>query len=191
MTVDPQTLLGIGTNRPHRSLAGHILTVGIYVFIFGALAYLTFLAQGGIPGQLLLIYVGSVPVAIAIGTVREIARAKQRLAAHHVVAGCLNLMLLCGVGGIWLAFGRQLILTILGSLVVVWLTRYSPVSQFVSPPNLADVAGSPPLLENRSVQTLATLALAMALLVGGVGLTVLAVFSQIVRPGGLNITIGA
>ena len=188
--MDPQAVVGVGTSPSHRSLAGHIFTVGVYVFIFGALAYLTFLDQGGIPGQLLLIYVSSLPLAIGIGTVVEIARAKQRLAAHHVIAGCLNAVLLCGVGGIWVVFGRQLIVTLLGSLVVVWLTKYSPAAQFLKPPNLADVAGSPPLLENRSVRKLATLAGAFALLVGGIGLAGLAVFSQMQRPGGLNITIG-
>ena len=188
--MDPQAAIDLGASPAHRSLAGHIFAIGVYVFIFGALAYLTFLDQGGIPGQLLLIYVSSLPLAIAVGTVVEIARAKQRLAAHHVIAGCLNAVLLCGVGGIWVAFGRQLIVTMLGSLVLVWLTKYSPAAQFLKPPNLTDVAGSPPLLENRSARTLATLAGALALLVGGIGLTGLAVFSQMQRPGGLNITIG-
>ena len=188
--MDPQAVIGLGTSPSHRSLAGHIFTIGVYVFSFGALAYLTFLDQGGIPGQLLLIYVSSVPLAIALGTVAEIARAKQRLAAHHVVAGCLNAVLLCGVGGIWVAFGRQLIVTLIGSLVLVWLTKYSPAAQFLKPPNLSDVSGSPPLLDNQSVRTLATLAGALVLLVGGIGLTGLAVFSQMQRPGGLNITIG-
>ena len=188
--MDPQAVIDLGTSPSHRSLAGHAFTIGVYVFVFGALAYLTFLAQGGIPGQLLLIYVSSVPLAIAIGTVVEIARARERLATHHVIAGCLNAMLLCGVGGVWIAFGRQLIVTLLGSLVLVWLTKYSPAAEFLKPPNLTDVAGSPPLLESRSVRTLATLAGALALLVGGIGLTGLAVFSQMLRPGGLNITIG-
>ena len=188
--MDPQAVIDLGPSPSHRSVAGHIFTIGVYVFIFGALAYLTFLDQGGIPGQLLLIYVSSMPLAIAVGTVVEIARAKQRLAAHHVVAGCLNAVLLCGVGGIWVVFGRQLIVSLLGSLVVVWLTKYSRAAQFLKPPNLADVAASPPLLENRSARTLVTLAGALALLAGGIGLTGLAVFSQMLRPGGLNIRIG-
>jgi len=188
--VDPQAIIDLGTRPSHRSFAGHIFTIGVYVFIFGALAYLTFLNQGGIPGQLLLIYVSSAPLAIAIGTVVEIARARQRLAAHHVIGGCLNAMLLCGVGGIWVFFGRQLIVTLIGSLVLVWLTRYSPAAQFLQPPSLADVASSTPRLENRTARTLATLAGALALLVGGIGLTGLAVFNQMERPGGLNITIG-
>ena len=183
--MDPQAAFDLGTTRSHRSFAGNIFTLGVYVFIFGALAYLTFLHQGGIPGQLLLIYGSSVPLALAIGTVVEIARAKQRLAAHHVIAGCLNAVTVCGVGGIWVVFGRQLVFTMLGSLVLVWLTRYSPAARFLQPPNLTDVAASTPLLENRSARKLAMLAGALALLVGGIGLTGLAVFSQLER-GGLN-----
>lgn len=188
--MDPQAVIGLGTAPSHRTFAGHILVIGVYVFIFGVLAYLTFLAQGGIPGQLLLIYVSALPLAMAIGTVAAIARAKQQLAAHHVVAGCLNAVLVCGVGGIWIAFGRQLIVTLLGSLLVVWLTRYSPAADFLKLPNLTDFAGSAALPENRPVRTTVTLAGALALVAGGIGLTGLAVFSQMLRPGGLNITIG-
>ncbi len=190
--MDPQAVFDLGTTQSHRSFAGHIFTIGVYVFIFGALAYLTFLDQGGIPGQLLLIYGSSVPLALAVGTAVEIARARQRLAAHHVFAGCLNAVFLCGVGGIWVVFGRQLVFTLLGSLVLVWLTKYSPAAQFLQPPNLSDVAASMPLLENRSARTWAMLAGALALLVGGIGLTGLAVFSQLERHGGLNfnVTIG-
>jgi hypothetical protein len=124
--VEPQAVIDHGTSPSHRSLTGHILALGIYVFIFGALAYLTFLSQGGIPGELLLIYVASLPAAIAIGALVEIRRAKRRMAAHHVISGCLNAMLLCGVGGVWVAFRDQLLFTLLGSLAVVWLTRYQP-----------------------------------------------------------------
>jgi hypothetical protein len=107
-----------------------------------------------------------------------------------VIAGCLNAVLLCGLGGIWIAFRDQIVLTLLGSLALVWLTKYSPAAQFLEPPSLSDVVGSTPLLEHRTVRTLATLAAALALLVGGIALTCLAVFSQMQRPGGLNITIG-
>jgi hypothetical protein len=160
------------------------------VFLFGALAYLTFLSQGGIPGQLLLIYVSALPLAIAIGTVVRIARAERRMAAHHVISGCLNAVLLCGVGGVWVAFRDQLLFTLIGSLAVVWLTRYSPASQILRPPTLSEVAGSTPLSEHRSARTVVTLAGGLALLVGGAALTGIAIFSQMVRPGGLNITIG-
>ena len=158
-----------------------MLTLGVYVFIFGALAYLTFLHHGGIPGQLLLIYGSSVALALAIGTVGDLARAKNRLAAHHVIAGCLNAVFLCGAGGIWVFFGRQLVYALFGSFVLVWLTRYSPAARFLQPPNLTDVAASAPLLENRSARTLAMLTGALALLAGGIGLTALAVFSQLQR----------
>jgi hypothetical protein len=188
--VEPQAVIDLGKSPSHRSFAGHILALGVHVFIFGALAYLTFLNQGGIPGEALLIYVSSVPLAIAMGTVVQIARAEQRMAAHHVIAGCLNAVLLCGLGGIWIAFKDQIVLTLLGSLALVWLTKYSPAAQFLEPPSLSDVVGSTPLLEHRTVRTLATLAAALALLVGGIALTCLAVFSQMQRPGGLNITIG-
>jgi len=188
--VEPHAVIDLGTSRAHRSWAGHILALGIHVFIFGALAYLTFLNQGGIPGELLLIYVSALPLAIAIGTVVQIARAERRMAAHHVIAGCLNLVLLCGVGGIWVAFRSQILFTLLGSLAVVWLTKYSPAAQVLRPPSLSDVAGSAPLPEHRSVRTVVTLAGAVALLVGGIGLTCIAVFSQMQRPGGLHFTVG-
>ena len=181
--MEPQVLLGISTSAPHRSLAGHALAAGAYVFIFGVLAYLAFLAHGGIPGQLLLIYVSSIPLALAIGTVTAIAHARGRLAAHHVVAGCLNAMLLCGVGGIWLVFGRQLILTLIGASLVAWLVTYSPAAPYLRPSTPAGPASA--------TRTTATVAAAILLLAGGVGLTALAVYGQIQRPGGLNITIGA
>ncbi|HKW73626.1 MAG TPA: hypothetical protein VJQ08_12490, partial [Candidatus Dormibacteraeota bacterium] len=181
--MQPQAVIDFRTGPSHRTLVGHFFAIGVYVFIFGALAYLAFLNQGGIPGQLLLIYLSSVPLAIAIGTVVEIARAEKRLAAHHVVAGCLNAVLLCGVGGIWVVFKEQVMLTLLGSLVLVWLTKYSPAAQFLQPPSLSDVAGVTPLLEHRTARTVATLAGALALLVGGLGLSGLAVFGQMQRPG--------
>jgi len=188
--VEPQAVIDLGTSPTHRSWAGHILALGVHVFIFGTLAYLTFLNQGGIPGELLLIYVSALPLAIAIATVVQIARAKRRMAAHHVISGCLNAVLLCGVGGIWVAFRDQILFTLFGSLVVVWLTRYSTAAQFLRPPSLSDVAGSAPLPEHRSVRTLVTLAGALALLVGGIALACIAVFSEMQRPGGLNITVG-
>lgn len=190
MAVDPQAVIDLTTAPSHRSFAGHLLVMGAYVFIFGALAYLAFLGQGGIPGQLLLIYVSYMPLALAVGTVTEIARAKQRVAAHHVIAGCLNAVLLCGVGGIWLAFGRQLIVTLLGSMFLVWLTRFSPAAGFLRFPSLGDVAGSAPSPERRTVRALAMAGGALILLAGGIALTGLAVYGQIQRPGGLNITVG-
>lgn len=190
--MEPQAFFNLGTTPPsHRSFAGHVFVLGVYVFIFGVLAYLTFLNQGGIPGQLLLIYVSAAPLAVAMGTVEAIARAKQGLKAHHVIASCLNAVMLCGVGGIWLVFGRQLIFILLGSVVVVWLTRYSPAAQFLRPPGPTDLAGSAPAFEHRSLRTVATLAAALALFLGGIGLTVVAVFTQMQRPGGLDITIGS
>lgn len=188
--MEPQALIDFGSGPSHRTLAGHFFALGVYVFIFGALAYLAFLNHGGIAGQLLLIYVSSIPLAFAIGTVVEIARAEKRLAAHHVLAGCLNAVVLCGVGGIWLAFKEQLILMLLGSLTLVWLTRYSPAAQYLQPPGLSDVAATTPLSEHRTARTLATVAGATALLIGGLGLTLLAAFGQMQRPGGINITLG-
>jgi hypothetical protein len=189
--VQPQAVFDLGLNPPRRTLVGHVFALGVYVFIFGVLAYLAYLSQGGMPGQLLLIYVSAIPVAIAIGTIGAIARARQRLAAHHVVGGCVNAVLLCGVGGIWLLFWQQIMLTLLGSLALVWLTRYSPAARFLQPPTVSDVAGSAPLPEHPSARTWATLAGALALLVAGIGLTLFALFSQTLRPGGLSVHIGA
>lgn len=188
--MEPSALIDLGTSPSRRSLAGHIFALSVYVFIFGALSYLAFLKQGGIPGQLLLVYVSAWPLGIAIGTVVEIARARQKFAAHHVVAGCLNAVLLCGIGGIWVVFREQILLTFIGSLALVWLTKYSAGAELLKPPNLSDVASSTPVLKNRSVRTVATLAGALALMVLGVGLTGLALVSQMERPGVFSITIG-
>lgn len=190
LAMDPQAVLNLEIPRSHRTLAGHVFAAGVYVFIFGALAYLTFLAQGGLPGQLLLIYVSAAPFAIAIGAVVEIARARQKLEAHHAIAGCLSAILLCFGGGVLLAFRDQIILTLLGSAAVVWLTKYSPAASFLRPPSLSDVTAPAPVQEHRTARTLATIGGALVLFIGGVGLTGLAVISQAERPGGLNITIG-
>jgi hypothetical protein len=107
-----------------------------------------------------------------------------------VISGCLNAVLLCGVGGVLVGFRDQLLFTLIGSLAVVWLTRYSPASQFLHPPTLSEVAGWTPLSVHRSARTLVTLADGLALLLGGVALTGIAVYSQMVRPGGLTITVG-
>lgn len=164
--------------------------MGVYVFVFGALAYLTFLAQGGIPGQLLLSYVSAAPFAIATGTAVEIARARQKLQAHHAVAGCLTAALVCGVGGILLTFREQIILTLAGAAAIVWLTRYSPAASFLQPPSIEDIAASTPLAEHRTARSLAALAGALVLLAGGVALTWFAFYGQITRPGGLHFTLG-
>ncbi|HET7466420.1 MAG TPA: hypothetical protein VFL29_07120 [Candidatus Dormibacteraeota bacterium] len=189
--MEPQIVSELGiTNPPHRSFAGHVLALGAHVLIFGVLAYLAFLAQGGVPGQLLLIYVSALPLAFAIGTVREIARAKNKMAAHHVIAGCLNAVLLCGLGGILLAFGNQIVLTLIGSLALVWVTRYSPIAEYIRPPRLSEVTTPPTGLEHRTLRALATIACGLVLLVAGLALTVVAVYGQMERPGGLHITIG-
>ena len=188
--MDPQAVIALEASPSHRSFAGHVLASGVYVFIFGGLAYLTFLNQGGVPGQLLLIYLSSLPLAIVIGTASAIARERQKLEAHHAIAGCLSAVLFCGVGGIWVVFGRQLIVPLLGSLAVVWLSRYSPVAEFVRPPTFADIAAPNDLSPHRSLRTWATLAGAALLLIGGITLSLLAVVGQMERLGGLHFTYG-
>lgn len=188
--MEPQAVVALGASPSRRSLAGHVLRLGVYVCIFGVLCYLTFLYQGGFAGQLLLVYVSSLPVSIGITTVTAIARARQKLAAHHVVAGCLSAVLFCGLGGLWIAFPEQIIFALLGSVVLVWVTRYSPAAQFLGPPTLSDAAASAPLPEHRTARTWATFAAGLALLVAGVGLTGVAFIGQVERPGGLSITVG-
>lgn len=156
------------------------------MFIFGGLAYLTFLQQGGIPGQLLLMYMSALPLAMAIGLVR-VARAEPRIAAHHVIAGFLIGMVLCGLGGLWVAFSNQIAWGLAGSVAIVWVTRYSPLAAFLGPPTLRDLSASAPRSEHRTARTLATLVAAVLLIVCGIALTGLAVVGQMER-GGLTIT---
>jgi hypothetical protein len=185
--MEPQAAIDLGISPSHRSFAGHVLSLGIHVFIFGALAYLTFVNRGGVSGQLLLTYVSALPLAMVIALV-QVARAEQRIEAHHVIAGCLTGVVLCGLGGLWVAFSNQIAIGLVGSAAVVWITRYSPAARFLKPPTLRDLSGSTPLREMREVRTLVMMAGAVALLVCGIALTGLAVVGQMERPGGLTIT---
>ena len=188
--MDPDAIASLGLAPPRRSFAGHVLSLGVHVAIFGVLAYLTYLSQGGLPEQLLLIYVSSVPLAIAVDTALLLTRARQKLGAHHIVMGCLNAVLLCGVGGILLTFRQQVGYTLLGSAVMVWVTRYSPAAPYLRPPTPSDLATPSAAGESKTGRSAAMIAGGFVLVAVGLALTVLAVLSQAQRPGGFSITIG-
>ena len=170
---------------PRRSFSGHALSLGLHVFVFGALAYLTFLDQGGIPGVLLLAYVSAVPLAMAIALI-QVARAEQRISTHHLIGGVLIGIVVCGLGGLWIAFPNQIAWGLVGTLAFVWITRYSPAAPLLKPPTLGDLAGSAPFREHRTARTAAMLAGAVLLLICGVALTGLAVYGELHHPGGFT-----
>ena len=188
--MDQEAVVDLGLTPAHRSFAGHVLSLGVHVLIFGVLAFLAYLNQGGLPAQLLVIYVSSIPLAIAVDTALVLARARQKLGAHHIVMGCLNAALLCGVGGILLSFREQVFYTLLGSAVIVWVTRYSPAGPYLRPPSPSDLAAPPAGRQSTTGRSAAMIVAGVVLTAVGVALTVLAVLSQAQRPGGFSLTIG-
>ncbi|HEX2680774.1 MAG TPA: hypothetical protein VHQ03_05725, partial [Candidatus Dormibacteraeota bacterium] len=144
------------------------------MFIFGVLAYLTFLNQGGLAGEVLLIYVSALPMTMAIELVR-LARAGQKLGAHHIVKGVLTGVVLCGLGGLWVLFPYQIAWGLAGTMAFVWVTMYSPASPILKPPTLRDLTASAPSREGQTLRSITMLAGAVVLLVGGIALTGLAV----------------
>jgi len=187
---EPQPVIALQTHSPKRSLAGHLFTLGVYVFVFGALAYLAFLKQGGIAGELFVAYASSIPLTVALQTVVEIGWARQKLSAHHVIAGCVSAVLACGLGGLLLLFGQQIVVGFIGSALVVWVTRYSSAASFLKPPTLADVSASVALGEHRSLRALAAIVAAVVLSAAGIWLMWLAFYGELQRPGGISFTIG-
>lgn len=188
--MDPQAAVELETGSDKRSFLGQVFALGVHVFIFGLLAYLAFLKQGGIAAQLFVAYASSIPLAIVLRTVVEIGRARQRLTAHHAIAAWVSGVLGCGLAGLLFVFGTQIVLGFLGSLVVVWVTRYSPAAQYLKPPSFGDLGASAHINNHRSLWTLATIAGTVALLVAGVGLAWFAFIGELHRPGGISITIG-
>lgn len=188
--VDSEAAVAQALEPPRRSFAGHVLSLGVHVFVFGVLAYLTYLSQGGIPEQVLLIYVSSIPLAIVVDTVLLLARARQKLGAHHAVMGCLNAALLCGVGGIVLTFREQIFYTVVGSAAIVWITRYSPAARYLRPPSPSDLTAPSPESGPRTTQAALMIAGGVVLVAAGIALTALAVLSQAQRPGGFTLSVG-
>src|SRR4029077_1719726 len=80
------------------------LVIGLLIF-FAARS-----AGGGLAGILLGAVVAWIGYEVAFLPVRGMWRARQRVMPRHAsIGGCLGVLTLCGVGGLWFLFGTQLL----------------------------------------------------------------------------------
>ena len=81
------------------------LVIGLLIF-FAARS-----AGGGLAGIFLGALVAWIGFEVAFLPVRGMWRARQRVMPRHAsIGGCLGVLTLCGVGGLWFLFGTQLII---------------------------------------------------------------------------------
>jgi len=81
-------------------------------------------AGGGLAGILLGALLAWFAFEMALLPVRGIWRARQRVRPRHAtIGGCLTALTVCGVGGLWVLFGWQLLLGVLLGVGLAILTR--------------------------------------------------------------------
>jgi hypothetical protein len=81
------------------------LVIGLLIF-FAARS-----AGGGLAGIFLSALLTWFAFELALAPVRGMWRARQHVQARHAtVGGCLGILTLCGVGGLWAVFGTQLLI---------------------------------------------------------------------------------
>ena len=99
------------------------LKAGALGLVIGLLIYFAARsAGGGLPGIFLSALLTWFAFEVAFLPVRGIWRARQHVKARHAtLAGCLTLITVCGVGGLWVLFGTQLLIGVLlgGGFAVV------------------------------------------------------------------------
>jgi hypothetical protein len=88
------------------------LKVGAAGLVIGLLAYFAARsAGGGLAGILLGALLAWFAFEVAFLPVRGIWRARQRVKPRHAtIGGCLTVLTVCGVGGLWFLFGTQLLI---------------------------------------------------------------------------------
>jgi len=88
------------------------LKVGAAGLVIGLLIYFAARsAGGGLAGILLGAMLAWFAFELAFLPVRGIWRARQRVRPRHAtIGGCLTVLTVCGVGGLWFVFGTQLLI---------------------------------------------------------------------------------
>jgi hypothetical protein len=88
------------------------LKVGVAGLVIGVLIYFAARsAGGGLAGILLGAVLAWFAFEVAFLPVRGIWRARQRVRPRHAtIGGCLTVLTVCGVGGLWFLFGTQLLI---------------------------------------------------------------------------------
>ncbi len=102
-----------------------VLLVGIAVLAIGLLTLLASRSVGGgVAGVLLLGFLAWVVFDLALSVVRGIWSVGTRVERRHsILGGCLVAIAACGVGGLLLFFGYQLILGVIFGLVASVVTN--------------------------------------------------------------------
>ncbi len=118
-----------------------VLLVGIAVLAIGLLTLLASRSVGGgVAGVLLLGFLAWVVFDLALSVVRGIWSVGTRVERRHsILGGCLVAIAACGVSGLLLFFGYQLILGVIIGLVA------SVVTNRTSLPTLGQLAGIEPM----------------------------------------------
>jgi hypothetical protein len=94
------------------------LVIGVLIF-FAARS-----AGGGLAGIFLGAILAWFAFAAALLPVRAIWRARQEVnSSHAILGGCLTLLTVCGVGGLWVLFGSQLLIGALLGGGLAFLTQ--------------------------------------------------------------------
>jgi len=131
-------------SSPRGRSATGVLQVGITVLAMGLLIYLASRSLGGgLAGVLLSGMLAWLVFELLLSVVRGIRRVRARVQPRHTtLGGCLTGIAACGVGGLLLFFGYQLILgIILGGLAAL-------VTHRTALPTLAQLAGLDPMPDN-------------------------------------------
>jgi len=118
-----------------------VLRVGITVLAIGLLPLLASRSVGGgVAGILLSGFLAWVVFDLALSVVRGIWSVSQRVVPRHsILRGCLVAITSCGIGGLLLFFGYQLILGVIFGLVA------SLVTNRTSLPTLRQLVGIEPM----------------------------------------------
>jgi hypothetical protein len=141
-----------------------VLKVGIAALAIGLLALLASRSVGGgVAGILLSGFLAWVVFDLALSVVRGIWGVSQRVEPRHTfLGGCLVAITSCGIGGLILFFGYQLILGVIFGLVASVVTNRTSLPtlrQLVGIEPMPDGAGGPSMLNFLPRRAAALLAL--------------------------------
>ncbi len=104
------------------------LKVGVAGLVIGILIYFAARsAGGGLAGIMLGALLAWFAFEVALLPVAGIWRARQRINPRHtILGGCLTVLTVCGVGGLWVLFGAQLLIGVaLGGGLAILNSRVS------------------------------------------------------------------
>ena len=140
--------LMIGASRGGH-FASRVLKVGVVALAIGLLIYLASRSSGGgVAGILLSAMLAWFAFELALSVVGGIWRMRKRVQGRHtILGGCLTGLAACGVGGLLLFFGYQVLLgIILGGLAVL-------ITHRTALPTLAQLAGLEPMPDDGAPST--------------------------------------